>query len=148
MYNIDLLSLAISLQPIVYLQHPFEHYSKIKSIVGLMLIIPCITVNGERFAGLNIRGFRPMKFFMGIFSWCLGQRRLLFNYIAKCSWENFRDTLKNCENCESLAQQIFPHLQYSIQNFLQFLCIMLQIPCSILKIIPKISFLLNYLTFH
>ena len=37
-------------------------------------------VNGERFAGRNIRGFSPMKFFTRIFSRCLGQRCLLFNY--------------------------------------------------------------------
>ena len=29
------------------------------------------TVNGERFAGLNFRGFHPMKFFTGKLSWCL-----------------------------------------------------------------------------
>ena len=27
---------------------------------------------------------------------------------AKYSWENFRSTLKNCENHESLAQRTFP----------------------------------------
>ena len=32
--------------------------------------------------------------------------------ITKYSWENFHDTLKNHENCKSLAQRIFPHLQY------------------------------------
>ena len=29
------------------------------------------TVNGERFAGLNFRGFHPMKLFTGKLSWCL-----------------------------------------------------------------------------
>ena len=38
------------------------------------------TVNGERFAGLNICDFSPMKFFMEMLSWCLGQQCLLFNY--------------------------------------------------------------------
>ena len=28
--------------------------------------------------------------------------------------ENFRSTLENDEKCESLAQQIFPHLQYIV----------------------------------
>ena len=28
--------------------------------------------------------------------------------------KNIRGTPKNCENCESLAQGIFPHLQYTI----------------------------------
>ena len=62
------------------------------------------TVNGERFTGLNIRGFSPMNFFMEILSQCLGQQCLLFNYRRK----NFCSTLKNRE---SLAQQIFPHLR-------------------------------------
>ena len=30
------------------------------------------TVNVERFAGLNIRGYSPMKVFVGILSRCLG----------------------------------------------------------------------------
>ena len=37
------------------------------------------TVNGEGFAGLKIQGFSPIKFFMEILSWCLGQQRLSFN---------------------------------------------------------------------
>ena len=69
------------------------------------------TVNGEKFAGLNIHSFSPMEFFVGILSWCLGQKCLLFN-ITKYSQENFRGTLKNCENRGSLAQQIFPRLRY------------------------------------
>ena len=32
--------------------------------------------------------------------------------IAENSWENFRGTLKNRENHETLAQQIFPRLRY------------------------------------
>ena len=47
-----------------------------------------------------------MKFFTGILLRCLGQQCVLFNY----RWENFRVTPKNCE---SLAQQIFPCLQYA-----------------------------------
>ena len=38
------------------------------------------TINVERFAGLNIRGFSPVKFFTEIFLRCLGQQYLLFNY--------------------------------------------------------------------
>ena len=49
------------------------------------------TVNGERFAGLNIHGFGPIRFFTEIFLQCLGQQCLLFKY----SWENFCGTLKN-----------------------------------------------------
>ena len=38
------------------------------------------TINGERFAGLNICGLSLMKFFAEIFLRCLGQWCLLFNY--------------------------------------------------------------------
>ena len=68
------------------------------------------TVNVEIFAGLNIHGFSPMKFFMEIISQCIGHHCLLFTYIAKNSQENFHGTLKNHE---SLAQQIFLHLLYA-----------------------------------
>ena len=40
----------------------------------------CYTKNVETFAGLNIRGFCPMKFFAGILLQCLGQQCLLFKY--------------------------------------------------------------------
>ena len=33
-------------------------------------------------------------------------------YVAKYSQENFRKTLENSKNYKSIAQQIFPHLQY------------------------------------
>jgi len=31
------------------------------------------TINGESFAGLNFRGFNPMKYFVEILSWFIGQ---------------------------------------------------------------------------
>ena len=72
------------------------------------------TVNMERFAGLNICGFGLMnsKFFMGILSWSLSHHCLLFNYSYKYSRENYCGTLKNHKNPISLAQRIFPCLQY------------------------------------
>ena len=57
------------------------------------------TVNGERFTGLNICGFSPMKFFTRIFLRYLGQQCVIF----------FCGTL---ENHESSAQRIFPRLWY------------------------------------
>ena len=39
-----------------------------------------ITLNKERFAGLNIRGFSPMKFFVEILSQFIGHQCLLFTY--------------------------------------------------------------------
>ena len=79
-----------------------------------MYIYKPITVNVERFTGLNIRGFSPIKFFTRIIfhdvltscDYCLT--------IAKYSWENLHGTLKNYENHESLAQGIFPCLRYII----------------------------------
>ena len=44
-----------------------------------------------------------MKFFMGIFCGALASSAYYLT-IAKYSRENFRSTLKNHKNCESLAQ--------------------------------------------
>ena len=72
------------------------------------------TVDGERFAGLNIRIFSTIKVFAEIFSHCLGHKHLLLLSIIKerhlHSQNNFRGTPKNCEKWESLAQRIFPRL--------------------------------------
>ena len=37
------------------------------------------TVDGERFAGLNIRGFSAIEVFAEIFLHCLGHKSLLFS---------------------------------------------------------------------
>ena len=44
----------------------FNHYDRFRKAT-----LP-YTVNGERFAGLNIRGFSPMKFFTEMVLQCLG----------------------------------------------------------------------------
>ena len=70
----------------------------------------------ERFTGLNIRGFDPIKVFTEIFLCCLGQKCLLYNIIKeRCLYlrKNLHNTL---ENCEGLAQRIFPHLQQQLCN--------------------------------
>ena len=67
-----------------------------------------LTVNVETFAGLNICGFSPVKFFTGILSQCLSQQCLLFNYKKFCV------TLRNHR---SLVQRIFP-LYSSFANYL------------------------------
>ena len=73
------------------------------------------TINVEKFAGLNIRGFSPMKalqkYFCGILPtsvYCIP--------IAKNSLENFHGTLKNRKNHDCLAQRIFPRLQYTSRS--------------------------------
>ena len=60
------------------------------------------TVDVERFDGLNIRDFSPMKFFMEILLWCISTS-IHYLRTAKNSWENFCSELKNRENHESLA---------------------------------------------
>ena len=65
------------------------------------------TVDGERFAGLNIRGFSTIKVFMEIFSRCFGHKYSLFSIIKArylYSRKNFCSTPKNHEKRESLAQ--------------------------------------------
>ena len=59
-----------------------------------------ITVNGERFAGLSIRDFSPMRFSREYFHGALASS-VYYLTKAKYSQENFRGILKNCG---SLAQ--------------------------------------------
>ena len=66
-----------------------------------------ITVDGERFAGLNIHGFSTIEVFVEIFSCCLGHKYSLFSIITERHlylWKNFRGTLENREKRENLAQ--------------------------------------------
>ena len=58
--------------------------------VGQVVIIkdekvPRHTVDVERFTGLNIHSFSPMKFFAEILSWCIGQQCLLLTYLVMYS---------------------------------------------------------------
>ena len=66
------------------------------------------TIDGGRFAGLNIRSFSAIKVFTEILSRCLGHKCSLFNIKGRClySWENFCSTPENCENTK-VAQWIF-----------------------------------------
>ena len=75
------------------------------------------TVNVERFAGLNIHNFSPMKFSWEYFCNVLASN-VYYLTIAKYSWENFHGTLKNRKNHECLAQRIFPRLGYYIFTYL------------------------------
>ena len=62
------------------------------------------TIDGERLAGLNIRGFSAIEVFTEILSRFLGS---LFNTIKKrhlYSQRNFCNYPENCEKHESLAQ--------------------------------------------
>ena len=77
------------------------------------------TVNVERFAVLR---FRSDKVFTGKLLWCLAPKQYhstkLVNIHGK-AFAVFLKTMKiakflgNCEKCKSLAQKIFPCLQYS-----------------------------------
>ena len=60
------------------------------------------TVDGERFTGLNIRGFSAIEVFMEIVLRCLGHKCSLFSTIKErrlYSWKNFRGTPKNHKFC-------------------------------------------------
>ena len=72
------------------------------------------TVDGERFAGLNIRSFSAIEIFAEIFLHRLGHKYSLFSITKErhlFSRKNFHDTPENCEKCKSLAQRIFPRLR-------------------------------------
>ena len=73
------------------------------------------TVDGEKFAGLNVPVFNPIEVFMEILSCLLGQKCLLFSIIKErhlYSLENFRGTHENREKHECLARRIFPRHTY------------------------------------
>ena len=78
------------------------------------------TIDGERFAWLHICGFSAIKVFMNIRLRSLGHNCSLFSKIKEkrlYSQKNFCGMPENCEKCESLAQQIFPHLRYVLMYF-------------------------------
>ena len=89
-------------------------YTKI--IVAILLTIKiwlkwCHTVDGERFAGLNICSFSAIKVFTEIVSHCLGHKYSLFSTIKEkrlYSRKNIRSTPENHEKCESLVSKFFP----------------------------------------
>ena len=64
------------------------------------------TVNVERFAGLNVHGFSPMKVFVAILLRCLGQQCVYYLTIVKYSWEQVL-----LKTVKVLAQRIFPRLR-------------------------------------
>ena len=66
------------------------------------------TINGEKFTGLNIHSFSPMKLFTEILSQCLGQQCLVFNYSYKYSQENFAVLLKTVKTVNVYPSKYFP----------------------------------------
>ena len=79
-----------------------------------MLLLDPYTVDGERFAGLNTRGFSAIEVFMEIFLHCLGHKYSLFSIIKERHLylrKSFHSTPENCEKHKSLAQRIFPCLR-------------------------------------
>ena len=63
--------------------------------------VQIITVDGERFPGLNIRSFSAIKVFTEILSHCLHHKCSLFSTIKErrlCSRKNFHGTPENGEN--------------------------------------------------
>ena len=86
-----------------------------QSLLAILFTVFIYTINGETFAMLNICGFSPIEFLQKYFRDALASG-VYYLAIAKYSWENFCGTLKNCKNRESLAQQIFPRLQYQFHT--------------------------------
>ena len=76
------------------------------------------TVDVERFAGLKICGFSPMKIFWQEYFCGALASGVYYLTIAQYSQENSHGTLTNRENCKNLAQRVFPHLQY-VNTFLE-----------------------------
>ena len=119
-FVVSLFSFSVSVFfPLFFCCHCFclPCNSIIISIFCFCLCNYVCTVDGERFAGLNIHGFSTIKVFMEIFSHCLGHKYSLFSIIKArylYSWKNFRSTPKNREKCESLAQRIFSRFRYSL----------------------------------
>ena len=72
------------------------------------------TIDREKFAGLNIRGFSAIEVFTEIFLCCLDCKYSLFSTIKErhlYSHENFCSTPENREKHKSLAKRIFLRLR-------------------------------------
>ena len=82
------------------------------SFRGVLLI----TIDEERFAGLNIRGFSTIKVFSEIFSHCLGHKYSLISIIQEghvYSRKNFHGTPKTVKT-QKFSPAIFYDLNYTI----------------------------------
>ena len=81
------------------------------------------------------------KFFTKILLCCLCQKCLLFSIIIKerhlYSWKNIHSTLDSCENCKSLALQIFPCLRYISR-------VIMAVQLLIVILLPTLDILLQY----
>ena len=82
------------------------------------IVVKLYTVDGERFAGLNIRGFSAIKVFAEIFLHYLGHRQCISTHYLVQLKRGFCGTP---ENLESLVQRIFPHLRYATILHEQFI---------------------------
>ena len=89
--------------------------------------LPCvliITVDGESFAGLNFRGFDPVKYFAEILSRFIGQECLCYidNYLrgtrVKYSQKTFAVLFKTAKTMKVWPSESFPVYSMFIQNCL------------------------------
>ena len=99
--------------PVVYIHS--EHVGKLYTYKLTWWVIKK-TVDGERFAGLNIHGFSAIEVFTEMFSRCLGHKYSLFSIIKErhlYSRKHFCGTPVNREKRKSLAQWIFPCLRHN-----------------------------------
>ena len=70
-----------------------------------------ITIDVEKFAGLNFHGFNPTHWSFHRNAFTFPYPEMLIKSGAYIHGKKFHGTLENCENLESLTQWIFPHLQ-------------------------------------
>ena len=67
------------------------------------------TIDGERFAGLNIRDFSTIEVFMEVFLHCLGHKLSLFSTInERCiySQKNFREKLSEWKQIQKNSRAV------------------------------------------
>ena len=72
--------------------------------VTIIFTMTLITVDMQKFAGLDFHGFNPTEVFAEMLSCFLSQKCLLRKSGAYIHGKNFHGTLENCENLESLTQ--------------------------------------------
>ena len=87
----------------------------LKWLLDSYILTDYTTIDGERLIGLNIHSFSAIEVFTEILLHCLGHKCSLFYTIKErhlYSRKNFRGIPENREKHGSLAQRIFPRLQY------------------------------------
>ena len=110
--QIHIMSTTIMIVKVLSLSQSWTNYHDSKQLSHycpalVLTIFIFFTINGKRFAGLDICGFSAIKVFMEILLRCLVHKCSLFSTVKErglYSRKNFCGTPENCEKHESLAQ--------------------------------------------